>query len=69
MTADEDDYEGLYRQSRDHLLSALAHDNPLLGYDESRLIFNQVCSTIRYIRALEDGEPDEETGNEDDIPF
>lgn len=32
---------------------SLAHDNPTLGYDESLLIFNHVCSAIRFIRALE----------------
>jgi hypothetical protein len=32
---------------------SLAHDNPLLNYDESLFIFNNVCSTIRFIRALE----------------
>jgi hypothetical protein len=33
---------------------SLAHDNPTLSYDESLLIFNHVCSTVRFIRALED---------------
>lgn len=33
--------------------SSLAHDNPMLGYDESLLIFNHVCSAVRFIRALE----------------
>ncbi|MEM4724812.1 MAG: abortive infection family protein [Candidatus Hadarchaeum sp.] len=32
---------------------SLAHDNPLLNYDESLFIFNHVCSTIRFIKALE----------------
>ncbi|MBU2551101.1 MAG: abortive infection family protein [Proteobacteria bacterium] len=32
---------------------SLAHDNPILNYDESLLIFNHVCSAIRFIRALE----------------
>lgn len=32
---------------------SLAHDNTLLNYDESLLIFNYVCSSIRFIRALE----------------
>jgi len=31
----------------------LAHDNPMLSYDESLLIFNHVCSAIRFIKALE----------------
>lgn len=32
---------------------SLAHDNPTLSYDESLVIFNHVCITIRFIRALE----------------
>ena len=32
---------------------SLAHDNPTLSYDESLLIFNHVCSSVRFIRALE----------------
>lgn len=33
--------------------SSLAHDNPTLSYDESLLIFNHVCSAVRFVRALE----------------
>jgi len=33
--------------------TSLAHDNPTLNYDESLLIFNHVCSSIRFIRSLE----------------
>lgn len=33
--------------------TSLAHDNPTLNYDESLLIFNHVCSAVRFIRALE----------------
>ncbi len=33
--------------------SSLAHDNPTLSYEESLLIFNHVCSAVRFIRALE----------------
>lgn len=33
---------------------SLAHDNPILNYDESLLIFNHVASSVRFIRALED---------------
>src|SRR5437773_12493758 len=36
--------------------TSLAHDNPTLNYDESLLIFNHVCSSIRFIRALESRE-------------
>jgi hypothetical protein len=32
---------------------SLAHDNPVLSYDESLLIFNHVCSVLRFIRDLE----------------
>lgn len=32
---------------------SLAHDNPILNYDESLLIFNHVASAIRFIEALE----------------
>ena len=54
---------------------SLAHDNPILNYDESLLIFNHVASSVRFIRALEDrlkqrhiGE-DDSAASEDDIPF
>lgn len=33
--------------------ASLAHDNPTLNYEESLLIFNHVCSAIRFIKALE----------------
>ena len=32
---------------------SLAHDNRLLNYEESLLIFNNVCSAVRFIKALE----------------
>ena len=32
---------------------SLAHDNPILNYDESLLIFNHVASSIRFIKSLE----------------
>jgi abortive infection Abi-like protein len=32
---------------------SLAHDNPMLHYDEALLIFNHVASSIRYLRSLE----------------
>jgi hypothetical protein len=34
--------------------NSLAHDNPLLDYDEALLIFNHVASSIRFLRSLED---------------
>jgi hypothetical protein len=54
---------------------SLAHDNPILNYDESLLIFNHVASAVRFIRTLEDRwrrqQIREETtaAGEDDIPF
>jgi len=32
---------------------SLAHDNPILNYEESLLIFNSVAASVRFIRALE----------------
>jgi hypothetical protein len=32
---------------------SLAHDNPILNYDESLLIFNNVVSAIKFMQALE----------------
>lgn len=32
---------------------SLAHDNPILNYEESLLIFNHVASSIRFIKALD----------------
>jgi Abortive infection C-terminus len=32
---------------------SLAHDNPILNYDEALLIFNHVASAIRFLRSLE----------------
>jgi Abortive infection C-terminus len=53
---------------------SLAHDNPILNYDESLLIFNHVASSVRFIRALEDklkrqARAEAAIVNEDDIPF
>jgi len=55
--------------------SSLAHDNPTLTYDESLLIFNHVCSAVRFIRALE-ARAEKSASTEasevivdDDIPF
>ncbi len=33
---------------------SLAHDNPVLTYDEALLIFNHVASTVRFVKALDD---------------
>jgi hypothetical protein len=32
---------------------SLAHDNPILNYEESLLIFNHVAASIRFMRSLE----------------
>jgi hypothetical protein len=32
---------------------SLAHDNPILNYDEALLIFNQIASLVRFLKALE----------------
>lgn len=32
---------------------SLAHDNPILNYDESLLIFNHIASSIRFINSIE----------------
>jgi len=32
---------------------SFAHDNPVLNYDESLLIFNNVTSTLGFVRAIE----------------
>ena len=32
---------------------SLAHDNPVLNYDEAVLIFNHVTASIRFLRSLE----------------
>lgn len=32
---------------------SLAHDNPILNYEEALLIFNHVASSIRFLRSLE----------------
>ncbi|OGC91348.1 MAG: hypothetical protein A2W25_09215 [candidate division Zixibacteria bacterium RBG_16_53_22] len=52
---------------------SLAHDNPILNYDESLLIFNHVSSAVRFIDALEDRvhkqiAPPQEL-EDDDLPF
>lgn len=55
---------------------SLAHDNPVLNYDESLLIFNHVTSTIRFIEGLErrmaPPRPQAEANqsiDDDDVPF
>ena len=51
---------------------SLAHDNPILNYDESLLIFNHIASTIRFLRALEDRlktPSTAPTAPDNDLPF
>ena len=52
---------------------SFAHDNPILNYNESILIFNNVSSTIKFIESIEQRIPEEEKSDVetawDDIPF
>ena len=52
---------------------SLAHDNSVLNYHESILIFNHVANSIKFIEAIENvGEKSEQDASEDgwdDIPF
>lgn len=55
---------------------SFAHDNPVLNYEESLLIFNHVCSSIRFIEGLEkqltvqrQRQRPEREAIDDDIPF
>ena len=51
---------------------SFAHDNPMLSYNESLLIFNNVASSIRFIAALEESSGQNRkrrAERDDDIPF
>ncbi|MCF8721781.1 abortive infection family protein [Nitrospina gracilis] len=52
---------------------SFAHDNPVLNYNESLLIFGHVTSSIRFIEAIEKRRMDQESPKEfdgdDNIPF
>lgn len=49
---------------------SLAHDNSILNYDESLLIFNHVCSSIRFIASLEArSEAPVAVDDDEDVPF
>jgi hypothetical protein len=51
---------------------SLAHDNQVLNYNESLLIFAHVTSSIRFIEALEKSYTEtqtSETDSPDEIPF
>ena len=54
---------------------SLAHDNPILNYNESVLIFNNISNTVRFVESIENRiseqkkkAPKEQIGW-DDIPF
>lgn len=53
---------------------SLAHDNPILNYDEALLIFNHVAGSMRFLRSLEGKiaprEPPPATADQtDELPF
>jgi len=50
---------------------SLAHDNPILNYSESVLIFNDVSNVIKFIESIEKEKPKEEIQEEDldTLPF
>lgn len=54
---------------------SLAHDNPMLNYEESLLIFNHVTATIRFVKAVEEklaraaAPVAEKAPPDDDLPF
>jgi hypothetical protein len=52
---------------------SLAHDNPILNYEESILIFNNVTNSIKFIRSIEDRNRaivnEENVSEWDDLPF
>ena len=53
---------------------SFAHDNPILNYNESILIFNDVSNVIKFIESIEQKETKSEDSQEDeedwkDLPF
>lgn len=52
---------------------SLAHDNPILGYEEALLIFNHVASSIRFLRGVDTAARQREAAAaapaDDKIPF
>ena len=50
---------------------SFAHDNPVLNYNESMLIFNSVSSYITFIEAIETSRSENniDVNEWDDIPF
>lgn len=37
-----------------HYKKSLAHDNPILNYEENMLVFNYVASSVRFVKSLAD---------------
>ena len=51
---------------------SLAHDNPILGYEEALLIFNHIATSIRFLRSVDTAAREREASAAapgDDIPF
>lgn len=55
---------------------SLAHDNPILNYEEALLIFNHVASSIRFVKGIEERIDREQKAaaaaaplDDDDVPF
>ncbi|GAB4270707.1 MAG: abortive infection family protein [Candidatus Promineifilaceae bacterium] len=51
---------------------SFAHDNPILNYNESLFIFNNVSNSIYFLKSIEENESIDdinENNNWDDIPF
>jgi hypothetical protein len=52
---------------------SLAHDNPVLNYDEALLIFNHVASSIRFLNSLQNKNRAQKEAStpaiDDDVPF
>jgi len=50
---------------------SLAHDNPILNFEEALLIFNHVASSIRFVKAIEERIPRQppQPAFDNDIPF
>lgn len=49
---------------------SFAHDNPILNYHESLLIFNNISNLIHFLNFIESAKEDEkETGKEDNSPL
>ncbi len=52
---------------------SLAHDNPVLNYDEALLIFNHVASSIRFLNSLQSKNRAQKEAStpaiDDDVPF